>query len=80
MRPSLKAILLAPAAAAALLLVPVPAPAQVDAVLGAVTDILEPTPVSDAGMQQAAGDLAGKIDRLNRVLFGGAEENTAAWR
>ncbi len=54
--------------------------AQIDAIIDAVVDAVEPTPVYDTGMIEATQDLASKIDRLNRVLFGGAEETSAAYR
>ena len=70
-------------AAAALLLFflpEVPAHAQLDALIDAVVDAVEPTPVYDEGLRQATENLASKIDRLNHVLFGGAEETSAAYR
>ncbi len=63
-----------------LLLVPRPAHAQIDAIIDAVVDAVEPTPVYDTGLRQATEDLASKIDRLNHVLFGGAEATSAAYR
>lgn len=66
--------------ALALLLAPWRANAQIDALIDAVVDAVEPTPVYDTGLRLATEDLAAKIDRLNRVLFGGAEETSAAWR
>ena len=67
-------------ALAALLLAPPAAKAQIDAVIDAVVDAVEPTPVYDTGLREATENLAGKIDRLNHVLFGGAEETSAAYR
>lgn len=67
-------------AAFAALLLPCGAHAQIDAVIDAVVDAVEPTPVYDTGLREATENLAGKIDRLNRVLFGGAEETSAAYR
>lgn len=64
----------------ALLFAPVAAHAQIDAIIDAVVDAVEPTPVYDTGLREATEHLAGKIDRLNRVLFGGAEETSAAYR
>ena len=63
-----------------LMLLPRVASAQIDAIIDAVVDAVEPTPVYDSGLKNATEDLADKIDRLNRALFGGAEENTAAYR
>jgi hypothetical protein len=57
-----------------------PAHAQIDAIIDAVVDAVEPTPVYDTGLREATENLASKIDRLNRVLFGGAEETSAAYR
>lgn len=57
-----------------------PAHAQIDALIDAVVDAVEPTPVYDTGLREATENLASKIDRLNRVLFGGAEETSAAYR
>ena len=74
-----KRLLLVIAAFAALLM-PCGAHAQIDAVIDAVVDAVEPTPVYDTGLREATENLAGKIDRLNRVLFGGAEETSAAYR
>lgn len=54
--------------------------AQIDAIIDAVVDAVEPTPVYDTGLREATEDLASKIDRLNHVLFGGAEETSAAYR
>lgn len=68
------------AAAALLFLLPARASAQIDAIIDAVVGAVEPTPVYDNGVKDATLDLAQKIDRLNRALFGGAEENTAAYR
>lgn len=65
---------------AALTLAYLPASAQIDAVIDAVVDAVEPTPVYDNGVKDATLDLADKIERLNRALFGGAEENTSAYR
>ncbi len=64
----------------AALLIPFGASAQIDAIIDAVVDAVEPTPVYDTGMIEATENLAGKIDRLNHVLFGGAEETSAAYR
>lgn len=64
----------------AALLVPRVARAQIDAIIDAVVDAVEPTPVYDTGLREATEDLASKIDRLNHVLFGGAEETSAAYR
>lgn len=61
-------------------LLPHEAHAQVEAAIEAVVGAVEPTPVYDTGLREATEDLAGKIDRLNRVLFGGAEEGSAAYR
>ena len=61
-------------------LLPWQARAQIDAAIDAVVDAVEPTPVYDTDLRQATENLAGKIDRLNRVLFGGAEEGSAAYR
>lgn len=65
---------------AAALLLPGRAAAQIDALIDAVVDAVEPTPVYDSGLREATENLASKIDRLNRVLFGGAEETSAAYR
>lgn len=64
----------------AILLLPVTASAQIDAILDAIVGAVEPTPVYDTDLRRATEDLAGKIDRLNNVLFGGAEQNSAAYR
>lgn len=64
----------------AALLLPHPAHAQIDAIIDAVVDAVEPTPVYDTGLREATENLASKIDRLNHVLFGGAEETSAAYR
>ena len=64
----------------AALAVPQGAHAQLDAIIDAVVDAVEPTPVYDTGLRQATENLASKIDRLNHVLFGGAEETSAAYR
>lgn len=66
--------------ALAALLLPCGAHAQIDAIIDAVVDAVEPTPVYDTGLREATENLAGKIDRLNHVLFGGAEETSAAYR
>jgi len=63
-----------------LLLFPVGARAQIDAILDAVVDAVEPTPVYDTDLKVATMNLAQKIERLNQVLFGGAEETSAAFR
>lgn len=65
---------------AGLLLVPGVARAQLDALIDVVVDAVEPTPVYDTGLREATENLASKIERLNRVLFGGAEETSAAYR
>ena len=65
---------------AAALLVPQAARAQIDAIIDAVVGAVEPTPVYDTGLRQATENLASKIDRLNHVLFGGAEETSASYR
>lgn len=65
---------------AAALLVPQAARAQIDALIDAVVGAVEPTPVYDTGLRQATENLASKIDRLNHVLFGGAEETSASYR
>ena len=66
---------------AALLVLPrTEAAAQIDALIDAVVDAVEPTPVYDSGLREATENLASKIERLNRVLFGGAEETSAAYR
>lgn len=63
-----------------LVLLPWKAGAQIDAIIDAVVDAVEPTPVYDTGLREATEDLASKIDRLNKVLFGGAEETSGAYR
>ncbi len=65
---------------AILLLAPLGARAQVDAIIDAVVDAVEPTPVYDTDLTRATEKLADKIERLNKVLFGGAEETSAAYR
>ena len=62
------------------LLIPWRAEAQLDALIDVVVDAVEPTPVYDTGLREATEDLASKIDRLNKVLFGGAEETSGAYR
>ena len=62
------------------ILMPQVAHAQIDAIIDAVVDAVEPTPVYDEGLREATENLASKIERLNRVLFGGAEETSAAYR
>ena len=62
------------------LLFPWRAEAQLDALIDVVVDAVEPTPVYDTGLREATEDLASKIDRLNKVLFGGAEETSCAYR
>ena len=62
------------------ILVPQHAFAQLDALIDIVVDAVEPTPVYDTGLREATENLASKIDRLNHVLFGGAEETSAAYR
>ena len=62
------------------LFMPVRAHAQIDAIIDAVVNAVEPTPVYDRDLRRATEDLAGKIDRLNNVLFGGAEVTSAAYR
>ena len=64
----------------AALLVPHSAHAQIDALIDAVVDAVEPTPVYDSGLREATENLASKIDRLNHVLFGGSEETSASYR
>ena len=64
----------------AALLLPHPAHAQIDAIIDAVVGAVEPTPVYDTGLREATENLASKIDRLNHVLLGGAEETSAAYR
>ena len=66
--------------ALAFLAIPQVARAQFDALIDAVVDAVEPTPVYDTGLRQATENLASKIDRLNHVLFGGSEETSAAYR
>lgn len=56
------------------------ASAQIDAILDLVFDAVEPTPVYDLELKEATENLASKIDRLNNVLFGGAEQTSAAYR
>lgn len=56
------------------------ASAQIDALIDAVVGAVEPTPVYDTGLREATENLAGKIDRLNNVLFGGSEQTSAAYR
>lgn len=65
---------------AAALFVPQAARAQLDAIIDAVVDAVEPTPVYDTGLREATENLASKIDRLNHVLFGGSEETSATYR
>ena len=62
------------------LLIPREAHAQLDAIIDAVVDAVEPTPVYDTGLREATENLASKIDRLNHVLFGGSEETSATYR
>ena len=64
----------------ATLAIPQIARAQFDALIDAVVDAVEPTPVYDTGLRQATENLASKIDRLNHVLFGGSEETSASYR
>ena len=64
----------------ALLLCSHSATAQIDAIIDAVVGAVEPTPVYDTGLREATENLASKIDRLNNVLFGGAEQTSAAYR
>ena len=64
----------------ATLAIPQMARAQFDALIDAVVDAVEPTPVYDTGLRQATENLASKIDRLNHVLFGGSEETSASYR
>ncbi len=66
--------------AAVFLFIPRTAHAQLDALIDLVVDAVEPTPVYDTGLKEATEKLADKIDRLNHVLFGGAEETSAAYR
>lgn len=54
--------------------------AQIDAIIDAVVDAVEPTPVYDKDLRLATEDLAGKIGRLNDVLFGGSEQTSGAYR
>ena len=56
------------------------ATAQIDAIIDAVVGAVEPTPVYDTGLREATENIASKIDRLNNVLFGGAEQTSAAYR
>ena len=56
------------------------ATAQIDAIIDAVVGAVEATPVYDTGLREATENLASKIDRLNNVLFGGAEQTSAAYR
>ena len=76
----MKRILLPLALALTALLPSWEARAQIDAIIDAVVDAVEPTPVYDTGLREATENLASKIDRLNHVLFGGAEETSAAYR
>ncbi len=64
----------------AAILRPISASAQIDALIDAVVDAVEPTPVYDVGLREATEALAAKIERLNNVLFGGAEVSSAAYR
>lgn len=64
----------------AILLVPRPASAQIDAIIDVIVDAVEPTPVYDTDLRRATENLAGKIERLNNVLFGGEEIKSAAYR
>lgn len=64
----------------AVFLLPFQAHAQLDAIIDLIVDAVEPTPVYDKDLRRATEDLAGKIDRLNNVLFGGAEQTSAAYR
>lgn len=64
----------------ALFILPFSAHAQLDAIIDIIVDAVEPTPVYDKDLRRATEDLAGKIDRLNNVLFGGAEMTSAAYR
>ena len=73
-------ILIAAAIMTAALLRPLSASAQIDALIDAVVDAVEPTPVYDVGLREATEALAAKIERLNNVLFGGAEVSSAAYR
>ena len=63
-----------------LMLTPVASYAQLDAIIDAVVDAVEPTPVYDTDLTVATEKLARKIERLNQVLFGGAEETSAVFR
>ena len=76
----MKRILLPLALALTALLPSWEARTQIDAIIDAVVDAVEPTPVYDTGLREATENLASKIDRLNHVLFGGAEETSAAYR
>lgn len=63
-----------------MLAAPVASYAQFDAIIDAVVDAIEPTPVYDTDLTAATEKLARKIERLNQVLFGGAEETSAVFR
>lgn len=66
--------------AALLSLSSINASAQIGAIVDAVVDAVTPQPVYDQNLALATENLAGKIDRLNNVLFGGAEITSAAYR
>lgn len=66
--------------AALFLLFPCRVSAQFDAIIDAIVSAAEPTPVYDIELTQATERLADKIERLNNVLFGGAEQTSAAYR
>lgn len=63
-----------------MMLTPWKASAQFDAIIDAIVSAAEPTPVYDVELTQATERLADKIERLNNVLFGGAEQTSAAYR
>lgn len=63
-----------------LTLAPMQAGAQIDAIIDAVVDAVEPTPVYDTDLTIATEQLVDKIDRLNKVLFGGSEATSAGYR
>lgn len=65
---------------ASVMLMPQIARAQIDSILDLIFDAVEPTPVYDTELTQATEKLADKIERLNNVLFGGAEQTSSAYR
>lgn len=65
---------------ASVMLMPHIAHAQIDSILDLIFDAVEPTPVYDTELTNATEKLADKIDRLNNVLFGGAEQTSSAYR